>query len=75
MSVSLVQVKADGMCICFIDDCQDADVPLAELNFTSKYKTRFKQKKEAANCTKLICSLANSQATSSMNIKKWYKKP
>ena len=33
------QVKADGMSICFIDDCRDADVPLAELNFASKYKS------------------------------------
>ena len=36
---SCAQVKADSLCICFIDDCRDADVPLAELNFASKYKS------------------------------------
>ncbi len=30
-------MKASSVCVCLIDDCRDADVPLAELTFTSKY--------------------------------------
>ncbi|XP_013925695.1 PREDICTED: vacuolar protein sorting-associated protein 13D, partial [Thamnophis sirtalis] len=32
--VSGVEVKAESICICFIDDCMDCDVPLAELTFS-----------------------------------------
>ncbi|XP_065141972.1 intermembrane lipid transfer protein VPS13D isoform X2 [Paramisgurnus dabryanus] len=32
--LSGVEVKADRVCICFIDDCLDCDVPLAELTFS-----------------------------------------
>ncbi|XP_041621908.1 vacuolar protein sorting-associated protein 13D isoform X6 [Vulpes lagopus] len=32
--ISGVEVKAESMCICFIDDCMDCDVPLAELTFS-----------------------------------------
>lgn len=32
--LSGVEVKADSVCICFIDDCLDCDVPLAELTFS-----------------------------------------
>uniref|UniRef100_A0A670ZLE6 Vacuolar protein sorting 13 homolog D n=1 Tax=Pseudonaja textilis TaxID=8673 RepID=A0A670ZLE6_PSETE len=32
--VSGVEVKAENICICFIDDCMDCDVPLAELTFS-----------------------------------------
>lgn len=32
--LSGVEVKADSVCICFIDDCMDCDVPLAELTFS-----------------------------------------
>lgn len=34
--LSGVEVKADSICICFIDDCLDCDIPLAELTFSSK---------------------------------------
>ncbi|XP_064028260.1 intermembrane lipid transfer protein VPS13D isoform X6 [Pogoniulus pusillus] len=33
--ISGVEIKAESICICFIDDCMDCDVPLAELNFSS----------------------------------------
>uniref|UniRef100_A0A8C6W485 Vacuolar protein sorting 13D n=1 Tax=Nannospalax galili TaxID=1026970 RepID=A0A8C6W485_NANGA len=32
--ISGVEVKAETICICFIDDCMDCDVPLAELTFS-----------------------------------------
>ncbi|XP_058711402.1 intermembrane lipid transfer protein VPS13D [Poecile atricapillus] len=32
--VSGVKIKAESVCICFIDDCMDCDVPLAELTFS-----------------------------------------
>ncbi|XP_073937433.1 intermembrane lipid transfer protein VPS13D isoform X8 [Castor canadensis] len=32
--ISGVEIKAESMCICFIDDCMDCDVPLAELTFS-----------------------------------------
>ncbi|KAF6112214.1 vacuolar protein sorting 13-like protein D [Phyllostomus discolor] len=32
--VSGVEIKAESVCICFIDDCMDCDVPLAELTFS-----------------------------------------
>ncbi|XP_056588171.1 intermembrane lipid transfer protein VPS13D [Triplophysa dalaica] len=35
--LSGVEVKADRVCICFIDDCLDRDVPLAELTFSRLY--------------------------------------
>uniref|UniRef100_A0A8C9YSV9 Vacuolar protein sorting 13 homolog D n=1 Tax=Sander lucioperca TaxID=283035 RepID=A0A8C9YSV9_SANLU len=34
--LSGVELKAEGVCICFIDDCLDCDIPLAELTFSSK---------------------------------------
>nr|XP_023697192.1 vacuolar protein sorting-associated protein 13D isoform X3 [Paramormyrops kingsleyae] len=35
--LSGVEVKAENVCICFIDDCLDCDVPLAELTFSRLY--------------------------------------
>uniref|UniRef100_A0A6I8NRD1 Vacuolar protein sorting 13 homolog D n=1 Tax=Ornithorhynchus anatinus TaxID=9258 RepID=A0A6I8NRD1_ORNAN len=32
--ISGVEIKAENVCICFIDDCMDCDVPLAELTFS-----------------------------------------
>uniref|UniRef100_A0A8D1RNV4 UBA domain-containing protein n=1 Tax=Sus scrofa TaxID=9823 RepID=A0A8D1RNV4_PIG len=32
--LSGVEMKAESVCICFIDDCMDCDVPLAELTFS-----------------------------------------
>ncbi|XP_064381693.1 intermembrane lipid transfer protein VPS13D isoform X1 [Dromaius novaehollandiae] len=32
--ISGVEIKAENICICFIDDCMDCDVPLAELTFS-----------------------------------------
>lgn len=32
--MSGVEIKAESVCICFIDDCVDCDVPLAELTFS-----------------------------------------
>ncbi|XP_065594229.1 intermembrane lipid transfer protein VPS13D isoform X3 [Cyrtonyx montezumae] len=32
--ISGVEIKAESICICFIDDCMDCDVPLAELTFS-----------------------------------------
>ncbi|NXO05389.1 VP13D protein, partial [Rhinopomastus cyanomelas] len=32
--ISGVELKAESICICFIDDCMDCDVPLAELTFS-----------------------------------------
>ncbi|XP_068096572.1 intermembrane lipid transfer protein VPS13D isoform X2 [Hyperolius riggenbachi] len=32
--ISGVELKADNVCICFIDDCMDCDVPLAEITFS-----------------------------------------
>ncbi|XP_069804325.1 intermembrane lipid transfer protein VPS13D isoform X2 [Dendropsophus ebraccatus] len=31
--ISGLELKADSVCICFIDDCMDCDVPLAEITF------------------------------------------
>lgn len=38
--LSGVEVKADNVCICFIDDCLDCDVPLAELTFSREFLKR-----------------------------------
>ncbi|XP_034152069.1 vacuolar protein sorting-associated protein 13D isoform X4 [Esox lucius] len=35
--LSGVEVKAESVCICFIDDCLDCDVPLAEFTFSRLY--------------------------------------
>nr|XP_046254049.1 vacuolar protein sorting-associated protein 13D isoform X1 [Scatophagus argus]XP_046254050.1 vacuolar protein sorting-associated protein 13D isoform X1 [Scatophagus argus]XP_046254051.1 vacuolar protein sorting-associated protein 13D isoform X1 [Scatophagus argus] len=35
--LSGVEVKAESVCICFIDDCLDCDIPLAELTFFRLY--------------------------------------
>ncbi|XP_029689291.1 vacuolar protein sorting-associated protein 13D isoform X3 [Takifugu rubripes] len=35
--LSGVEVKAESVCICFIDDCLDCDIPLAELTFSRLY--------------------------------------
>jgi len=35
--ISGVEIKAESICICFIDDCMDCDVPLAELTFSREY--------------------------------------
>uniref|UniRef100_A0A3Q3XBB5 UBA domain-containing protein n=1 Tax=Mola mola TaxID=94237 RepID=A0A3Q3XBB5_MOLML len=35
--LSGVEVKAESVCICFIDDCLDCDIPLAELTFSRFY--------------------------------------
>ncbi|KAG5282212.1 hypothetical protein AALO_G00053510 [Alosa alosa] len=35
--LSGIEVKAESVCICFIDDCLDCDVPLAELTFSRLY--------------------------------------
>ncbi|XP_006866437.1 PREDICTED: vacuolar protein sorting-associated protein 13D isoform X2 [Chrysochloris asiatica] len=32
--LSGVEIKAESVCLCFIDDCMDCDVPLAELTFS-----------------------------------------
>uniref|UniRef100_A0A286Y024 Vacuolar protein sorting 13 homolog D n=1 Tax=Cavia porcellus TaxID=10141 RepID=A0A286Y024_CAVPO len=32
--ISGVEIRAESVCICFIDDCMDCDVPLAELTFS-----------------------------------------
>lgn len=32
--ISGVEVRAESVCLCFIDDCMDCDVPLAELTFS-----------------------------------------
>lgn len=36
LHISGFEIKAGGICFCLIDDCLDADVPLAELTFSSK---------------------------------------
>ncbi|KAM9343202.1 intermembrane lipid transfer protein VPS13D isoform 1-T1 [Pholidichthys leucotaenia] len=35
--LSGVEVKAESVCICFINDCLDCDIPLAELTFSRLY--------------------------------------
>ncbi|XP_027135427.1 vacuolar protein sorting-associated protein 13D isoform X2 [Larimichthys crocea] len=35
--LSGVELKAESVCICFIDDCLDCDIPLAELTFSRLY--------------------------------------
>uniref|UniRef100_A0A672ZCY6 Vacuolar protein sorting 13 homolog D n=1 Tax=Sphaeramia orbicularis TaxID=375764 RepID=A0A672ZCY6_9TELE len=35
--LSGIEVKAESVCICFIDDCLDCDIPLAELTFNRLY--------------------------------------
>ncbi|XP_072305384.1 intermembrane lipid transfer protein VPS13D isoform X2 [Eucyclogobius newberryi] len=35
--LSGLELKADSVCICFIDDCLDCDIPLAELTFSRLY--------------------------------------
>ncbi|XP_018606143.2 vacuolar protein sorting-associated protein 13D isoform X2 [Scleropages formosus] len=37
LPLSGVEVKADSVCICFIDDCLDCDIPLAELTLSHLY--------------------------------------
>ena len=38
--LSGVEVKAESVCICFIDDCLDCDIPLAELTFSREWRPR-----------------------------------
>ncbi|XP_059807841.1 intermembrane lipid transfer protein VPS13D [Hypanus sabinus] len=35
--ISGIEMKAESICICLIDDCMDCDVPLAELTFSRLY--------------------------------------
>ncbi|XP_069382319.1 intermembrane lipid transfer protein VPS13D isoform X3 [Paralichthys olivaceus] len=35
--LSGIEVKAESVCICFIDDCLDCDIPLAEFTFSRLY--------------------------------------
>ncbi|KAM4563375.1 intermembrane lipid transfer protein VPS13D isoform 4-T4 [Odontesthes bonariensis] len=35
--LSGLEIKAESVCICFIDDCLDCDIPLAELTFSRLY--------------------------------------
>ena len=35
-NISGFEVKAGSICFCLIDDCLDADVPLAEITFSSE---------------------------------------
>ncbi|XP_041061622.1 vacuolar protein sorting-associated protein 13D [Carcharodon carcharias] len=35
--ISGIEVKAESICICLIDDCMDCDIPLAELTFSRLY--------------------------------------
>lgn len=42
--LSGVEVKAESVCICFIDDCLDCDVPLAELTFSREIILHFQWK-------------------------------
>lgn len=36
--LSGVEIKAESVCICFIDDCLDCDVPLAEFTFSRQFE-------------------------------------
>ncbi|XP_064629557.1 intermembrane lipid transfer protein VPS13D-like isoform X2 [Lineus longissimus] len=47
MQVSGVEVRASLICLCLIDDCQDADVPLAEFNFAGLHFLQKFQHKSA----------------------------
>lgn len=56
--LSGVEVKAESVCICFIDDCLDCDIPLAELTFSSKHRyTRCVEgaEEEGTSCLQLLC--------------------
>ena len=41
LQMSGVDIKASSICVCLIDDCKDADVPLAELTFNSKWRITY----------------------------------
>lgn len=49
--LSGVEVKAENVCICFIDDCLDCDVPLAELTFSREITPPFPVKCRLLNIT------------------------
>lgn len=60
--LSGVEVKAESVCICFIDDCLDCDIPLAELTFSSKHRyprcvSGFEgAEEEGSSCLQLLLS-------------------
>lgn len=57
--LSGVEVKAESVCICFIDDCLDCDIPLGELTFSSKsgcVRTLTGAKPEGQSCSELLLS-------------------
>ncbi|ELT97897.1 hypothetical protein CAPTEDRAFT_149660 [Capitella teleta] len=37
LQISGFEIKAGAICLCLIDDCQDADIPLAELSLSQVY--------------------------------------
>ena len=45
-----VQVKAENICLCLIDDCLDADVPLAELSLAGECVCR-RVRMQMSECT------------------------
>ncbi|XP_068605139.1 intermembrane lipid transfer protein VPS13D [Brachionichthys hirsutus] len=49
--LSGVELKAESVCICFIDDCLDRDVPLAEFTFSSESVVNCCRMKPASHLT------------------------
>ena len=55
MAWLVCQVKDGSMSVCLIDDCQDADVPLAELVFADVYVLhKFHPQSQGRACFRLI---------------------
>uniref|UniRef100_UPI0037E8D5D5 intermembrane lipid transfer protein VPS13D n=1 Tax=Semicossyphus pulcher TaxID=241346 RepID=UPI0037E8D5D5 len=53
--LSGVEVKAESVCICFIDDCLDCDIPLAELTFSRLYVLQRIGSTQEGNASFTLC--------------------
>ncbi|CAN9515953.1 unnamed protein product [Ophioblennius macclurei] len=53
--LSGVELKAESVCICFIDDCLDCDIPLAEFTFSRLYMLQRIGSTQDGNASFTLC--------------------
>ncbi|XP_029973693.1 vacuolar protein sorting-associated protein 13D, partial [Salarias fasciatus] len=53
--LSGVELKAESVCICFIDDCLDCDIPLAEFTFSRLYMLQRIGSTQEGNASFTLC--------------------
>uniref|UniRef100_A0A8C8S488 Vacuolar protein sorting 13 homolog D n=1 Tax=Pelusios castaneus TaxID=367368 RepID=A0A8C8S488_9SAUR len=58
--ISGVEIKAESICICFIDDCMDCDVPLTELTFSCDNMQSFRTNQLSNMNFRCLCNSGNT---------------